>query len=307
MEKELNYGKIWLTLLRTGIKDRFNIIRREFINEIARNANNNEFIVKSEDGLEEIIKNSPILSEVDNLRELVELAIPKGTKFKHQHYITDGGDLEIEYFANIDVPLSQEFLDKVISNNSNSRIEATCSSVLMESKDVITKHLIIVNEGGVEIKPTEYPTIIKHELTHAILYETLHMIKYGLFDDTSELPDNWSQEDIDSWVEDIKELGRVLDGGDSETNRFNEFVCEFLMYEADGETKVKNPVKETNSKSKTDKQKTTYSIFTPLDRFMETNESSYYQYAGEFDDIIKALNPLYNDYETLKANVPTIY
>lgn len=303
MSNKINYEKMWKTLLRTGIKERFQHVRSDFFMGIATNSD--EFIVKSLEKRDEIFSTSNVFKKSKELLELAKLAIPEGIIFKHHKYSTSDNHLVIEYFANISQPLSSEYLEAVLSRDENARLDGACSSVTISETHPTTHHLIVINEGGVDISANDYPVIIKHELTHVCLYELSVMIKNGQLDNI-DLPETWSESDINSWLDDIKELGNILDNPTEENINFVEFICEFLMFEGDGVIKVRNN-KEINKKTKEgkvdNKIKFTYRTLTPIDRFNNVIENTSYQYYGKFNDIIKEIGPLYNDYDKLLEEV----
>jgi hypothetical protein len=159
----------------------------------------------------------------------------------------------------------------------------------------------MVSEKSDTINPDTYPGIIKHELTHACIYETRLMFHKGYFD-TFRIPGTWTDEDILNWKSDLEELCTVLDNKDKkeEYQMFIEFISDFLMFESDGQTKVKNPIVESRVPKATkpdSKSRVTYRTLTPADRFEEhlgVYDETYEEWFQLFLDRIK---PLYDEYD----------
>ena len=322
----LDYPRLWKTLMKTGIKERFSQIRLEFFMKIATDG---PVEYKTEAEREKIIGESEVFSLVPELLEYLDLAIPLGSKFKHHSYTSPEGELRIEYFANLSTGIPAEFVDFVTPEGCEKdyNIDGHCTSMVVSDVEVlnsytasddddsesvaeptthdITVHLIVIGEGGHKIEPEIYPMIIKHELTHACLYEVRKLIHDGYYD-TIRIPGTWTDEDIKNWKSDIEYLAEVLKHTDEECSNFVEFVCEFLMYESDGSIKVKNPIKESKvpKSVKSDaKPKVTYRTVTPFDRFQETVDMMEDNYGKRYTPILEALRDCYEDYDAFLDDI----
>lgn len=323
----LDYPRLWKTLMRTGIKERFSQIRLEFFMKIATDG---AIEYKTDVEREKIIEDSEVLVLAPNLIEFINLAIPKGCKFKHHSYVSPDGSLYIEYFANTSTGIPKEFVDFVTPEGvePDYNIDGHCTSMTVSGVDVyapkdepdeedneesgedkvnheVTVHLIVIGEGEKNIEPEMYPMIIKHELTHACLFEVRTLINRGFYKNI-RIPGTWTDEDIANWDGDIDYLADVLKRTDEESENFVEFICEFLMYESDGMIKVKNPVKESkvpkNVKSDT-KPKVTYRTMTPYDRFNETIDMMEDDYGKRYAVIMEALRTCYEDYDAFLDDI----
>lgn len=313
-----DYPRLWKTLMRTGIKDRFSQIRREFFMKIASDGNR-EFY--DEDDRTSIIEDSEIFTVAPKLIECVNLAIPVGSRFKHHNYSTPDGELVIEYFANLSTGIPKEFVDFVTPDGTEPvySIDGNCTSVSVNDVDIIsscddeettitkdiTAHLIIIGEGTGHIEPEMYPIIIKHELTHACIFELRKLIHNGYYN-TIRIPGTWTDEDITNWTADVEYLSSILDASDEESNNFIEFICDFLMYESDGSVKVKNPIKESKVPKSTRpdaKPKVTYRTMTPFDRFRETIDMLEDDYGKVFTPILESLRSCYEDYDSFLDDI----
>lgn len=315
----LDYPRLWKTLLRTGIKERFTQIRTEFFMKIAADGAKT-YKIKEEK--EKIIEDSEVFCLAPNFIEYVNLAIPDDTVFKHHKYSSPQGDMFIEYFANVSSTIPKEFIDYVTPEGvePDYNIDGHCTSMSISGVDKpdetneetevtentedhpledATVHLIVVGEGKEGIEPEIYPMIIKHELTHACLFEIRTLIANGYFKHI-RIPGTWTDEDIANWDKDIDYLADALNRTDEEKDDFVEFICEFLMYESDGSIKVKNPVKESktpkNVKSDS-KPKVTYRTMTPYDRFNETIDMMEDDYGKHYTKIMESLRCCYEDYD----------
>ena len=322
----LDYPRLWKTLMRTGIKERFSQIRLEFFMKIATDG---AVEYKTDAEREKIIEDSEVFALAPNLVDYMKLAIPEGSKFKHHKYVSPAGDLLIEYFANTSSGIPKEFVDFVTPNDCEKdyNIDGHCTSMSVTDVDVVapkqvtdddveedqedqvnhevTVHLIVIGEGDRNIEPEMYPMIIKHELTHACLFEVRTLINRGYYKNI-RIPGTWTDEDISNWDGDIEYLADVLRRTDTESEDFVEFICEFLMYESDGVTKVKNPIKESkvpkNVKSDT-KPKVTYRTMTPYDRFNETIDMMEDDYGKRYAVIMEALRKCYEDYDAFLDDI----
>lgn len=335
---DLDYAKLWTTLMRTGINQRFSQIRSEFFMKIATSGPRK---YKGQEDLDKIIGESEDLSGISELKELVNLAVSPDDEFKHYRYEATGNnwpDFAIEYFANVSRGISKEFVDYIADGHfagiskvedvakRNYNIDGYCLSTLFsvdetpdESGDenaeddagvkiskASTLHLIIIGEGTETVTPDNYPSIIKHELSHACLFELREIIKLGFYD-VCKVPATWTDEEILQWRDDIIMLRDVLEDTSSpEGETFSEFVCEFLMYESDGQTKEKNPVMESRvpRTTKSDaKPKVTYRTLTPLERFDEHLGAVSPRYRERFQEIVDTLRPLYDKYDEFLDSV----
>lgn len=333
---DLDYVKLWTTLMRAGINQRFSQIRSEFFMKIATSGPKR---FQGKEDLDRIVAESKDLTEVPEFKELLECVINPHDQFKHYYYeTTDGGArFSIEYFANVDAGISKEFIDylnsgkfpgvpKIDNPTSEYNIDGYCLSTLYKNvpddaedtedtednddtetriNSSSTAHLIIIGEGSNSVKPDNYPSIIKHELTHACLFELREIIKMGYYD-VCRVPATWTDAEILQWRDDINMLRDVLDSGTLEGEVFSEFVCEFLMYESDGQTKEKNPIMESRVPRTTKpdaKPKITYRTLTPLDRFEEHLEAISSKYRDKFEEIVNALRPLYDKYDEFLDSV----
>lgn len=315
---DLDYVKLWRTLMRTGINQRFTQIRTEFFMRIA-SAGPSTF--EGEEQRDEIIAGSPELTRVIDFTELVKRAVSGEDKFKHYRYETTTGDpFVIEYFANVSRGIPKEFVDYSLANTSSNLrdydVDGYCLSVLLaddnedaenETSDTkSTVHLIVIGEGDDSITPDNYPEVIKHELTHACLFELMKVIERGYYE-TCKVPASWTDDEILQWRADLLELSDVLENHDTfEKEAFGEFVSDFLMYESDGQTKEKNPVVESRvpRTTKSDaKPKVTYRTLTPLDRFDERLGIVSERYHDAFQEIVDTLRPLYDKYDEFLDSV----
>lgn len=325
MENEkLDYVRLWKTILKMGIKETFSVVRREFFMTIA---NNGPHVYIGKDALDDIIENSRVFKISPELVEGVRKAIPEGDSFKHYFYSTSDGTILIEYFANLSEKAPKEFVEYVFDKEGIEQdIDGHCSS--MEATDTIKKvsldddgeiidsdeelitqkvttHLITIWEGNSGIEPELYPMIIKHELTHACIFDLKMTMNTGYFS-TCPVPPTWTDEDILEWNKDLEYFSTVINNNSVETDNFIEFVCEFLMYESDGQIKVKNPVVESrvpkNVRSDS-KPKITYRNVTPFERFQEVMDTLDGVYKEKFEPILEALRPCYSDYDTFLESI----
>ena len=299
---QTNYADLWKTLMQTGTKQRFSQIRQEFFTTIARDGRR---IYQGEDDMNNIVNNSKVFKDVPKLVEALKRGIGPNDKFKHHEYHTDDGELWIEYFANVSSPITTAIAPNA-SVSDDFEVDGYCNSVTVKSvvddgvDKYITVHLILIGEGPDGISPIEYPKIIKHELTHACVFETRVLLDLNYFS-TIKLPSTWTDDDMENWQSNIDKLKSFYNDGDSEDVKFfNEFVADFLMFESDGQTKEANPIKEDkNSKvTKSDaKPKITYRTLTPFDRFQEHVEFLPDIFAEKYQIILNDLRPLYDDYD----------
>lgn len=314
-----DYPRLWKTLMRTGIKERFSQVRREFFMKIATDGAREYY---NEDDRTSIIEDSELFAIAPGLMDYLDKAIPIGARFKHHNYVTQDGDLVIEYFANLSTGIPTEFVDFITPDGvaPDYSIDGHCTSISISDVDVtktsdedeettitkdITAHLIIIGEGTGRIDAEMYPMIIKHELTHACIFELRKLIHNGYYNNI-RIPGTWTDEDINNWTSDVDYLVSVLDGDGEENNNFIEFICDFLMYESDGSIKVKNPIKESKvpKSSRPDaKPKVTYRTMTPFDRFQETIDMMEDGYGKVFTPILESLRECYDDYDTFLDDI----
>lgn len=323
MEK-LDYARLWKTLLRMGIKESFSVVRREFFMTIA---NNGPHVYAGKDDLESIIKNSRVFKIAPELIEGVRKAIPEKDNFKHYFYSTADGTILIEYFANISEKLPNEFIEYVFNDNGTKYdIDGHCSSItttdtirkvsLDDDGEIIdsdsepitqkvTAHVIIIGEGDSGIEPEMYPMIIKHELTHACLFDLKRVLNDDYFVNCN-VPSTWTDEEILDWKNDVDYFTEFINDDSTEADNFIEFICEFLMYESDGQIKVKNPIVEArvpkNVRSDT-KSKITYRNVTPFERFQEVMDTLEGSYKEKFEPILESLRPYYDNYEEFLESI----
>lgn len=310
--KQINYAKMWKILLRLGLKTRFSAIRSDFFMKLATDG---PCDFCGDEKLDELINNSMFLKDVPTLTKSIKQFILPDDHFKHYEY-SYGDDFFIEYFANKEKCITPDMMkasddDKLILNPDS--LSAICCSTLMsfvpdktegDSTDEepqpknFTAHVILVGEGNGKILPDEYPTIIKHELTHACIFELIQRLKedYWMLIKVSPL---WSEEDQQNWENDVKELRAFLTEKTYESEMFQEFVSEFLMYESDGYLKIQNPTPENRVKSaKADsKPKVTFSVLTPFDVFQDTIDDYPEEYGKYYQMVLNQLRPLYEDYD----------
>jgi hypothetical protein len=157
--------------------------------------------------------------------------------------------------------------------------------------------------------PERYPEVIKHELTHACVFDifsryTNNDLHLPIENDT----EGTLREDCDYALDTFNILlGNTEDEVNSELFNdiltFYEFVADFLMYEAEGQTKEKNPAPEVNPKKKDVKLRITYRTLTPLDRFEEHIEHNDVDRVKDYEPIIAALRSSYSDYEAFLESV----
>jgi hypothetical protein len=305
----LDYPKLWRTLLRTGIKQRFSQIRSEFFMKIATDGPRT---YSGAEAKEDIISKSQAYELCPELKKYLATAIADTNTFKHYSYETESGDMLIEYFADKSVDsIPKELVDLIGVDDYD--VDGVCCSwcvdfnnvdndeVNEETKDWATIHFILIAEGSSTINPDTYPKIIKHELTHACIYETRKLFRTGYFD-TLKIPVTWTDEEIASWKDDLAELQKVLDGtkDNLEYHMFTEFVSEFLMYESDGQTKERNPIVESRVPKATKpdaKPKVTYRTLSPIDRFEESMGVYDETYHDWYELILDSLRQTYDDYD----------
>jgi hypothetical protein len=119
---------------------------------------------------------------------------------------------------------------------------------------------------------------------------------------TLRVPATWTDKDIASWNDDLKELYRVLESKDEECEMFKEFISDFLMYESDGQTKERNPIVESRVPKATKpdaKPRVTYRTLNPVDRFEENMDQYDEIYHDWFQLILDTLKPAYDKYDEL--------
>lgn len=320
----MDYATLWKTLMRTGVKQRFQQLRQEFFMKIATDGKR---LYRGYDDLDRIIIHSKVFELLEKdfpeVKNLVKLEILPDDTFKHYVYATPDDGIYIEYFVNVDNPMRPEAVREILGTDAN--VDASCSSyeAMLELLKLVpdeddeeggessmvskrtTLHLILVGEGSVNangektVTPDNYPAIIKHELTHACMFELCCLIKNNK--EEFRTPITWSDEELVKWGEDLQTLYDVLTNKDDEVAMyFQEFVSEFMMYESDEQTKEKNPVEESRvpKTSKPDaKPRVTYRTLTPLDRFEETLEKYEDRYQSAYETIITALRPFYDNYD----------
>lgn len=317
MECTFDYIRLWRTLLKLGIKDSFNAIRNAFFMTVAKDG----AVIYGPSEMEKIMEDSMILSRVPEFKELVEKAIPPEDKYKHHAYYNNQGTIFIEYFANVSNKFPKEFYERI--NMEGTEIDGHCSSIVIELPAVaynddgtvdeeassalspcqISAHLILIGEGS-GIEPELYPGIIKHELTHVALFELKRSLNADIFS-TVNIPSSWTDEETSAFAEDVKYLMGVLTGETEESKVFIEFVCEFLMYEADGVVKIKNPTVDTRAfkTSKDIKPKVTYRSNTPFERYETVVDIYDDSYRETYQHIIESLRPYYADYDKFLESI----
>jgi len=325
-EKKLDYVRLWRTLMRIGLKQRFSEVRTQFFMKVATDG---PCVYDGHNDLYDIIDHSYLFSMVPSLGKNLDLFIGENDKFKHYEYTTEDGDINIEYFANTSKSkLNKEFIDASNDNKTpdgfDYNIDGVCLNdtfkvmvkvettpepteenenpepVVEYVEHTNTGHLICIAESPDTVNPDNYPKVIKHELTHACLYEVrLNFISH-MYDDM-HLPSTWSDDDIMAWNEDLVYLANVLGSSEEDADVFREFVSDFLMYESDGQTKEKNPIKESRvpkTNNPNGKPRTTYRTLTPIDRFEEQHIDTLSEYYHDrFMEIINALRNEYDEYD----------
>lgn len=317
----LDYAKLWRTLLRLGIKQRFSQVRAEFFMKIATDG---PVKYKGQEDLDKIINNSETFKQSPELVEYLKRAIGPEDEFKHYFYCTDDGVIAIEYFANVSKVFPKEFVDYVASEKNSQPdydidgfeysttydVDVRVPASEDEEEDHIVKEshiasLILIAEAAETINPDTYPAIIKHELSHICEYELRLNIHNG-YHKSMRLPATWTDEDINTWNEDVASLYQLLNGKDYESHMFKEFVAEFLMYESDGQTKEKNPIKESRVPKATNpnaKPKVTYRTLTPIDRFVEHMDVLDDEYQAYYSKVVSSLREDYEDYDRFLDDV----
>lgn len=311
----INYANYWKTLLRTGIKQRFSTIRSEFFMKVAADGPR---IYRAPEDLEDIVKDSIVLQTYPEFLNYLKLELLDGDRFKHHFYQIDH-EMFIEYFANLNRSIEPEIV-KLVNPNEGASLSGVCfsgkgtlqsdTSTQTEEEEQpkvdenkVTLHLIIVGENEKEITADEYPAIIKHELTHACIHELVQKLDDGYASDI-RIPASWTDEDKDNWLKDVEELRLFLH--DKKSFDFEEFVCEFLMYESDGQTKIQNPVAESRIPKATKpdaKPKVTFRTLTPFDRFQEDIDKFSEPTKLVYQTILNQLREFYNDYDAFLDDV----
>lgn len=318
----LDYAALWKTLMRTGIKQRFQQLRQEFFMKIATDGKR---LFKGHSDLDRIIIHSKVFELLEEkfpeVKNIVKMEILPDDTFKHYAYATPDDGIYIEYFVNVDEAMRPEAIREIFGDDikvdaSCSSYEATLELLNLEPDEsdpddephMISKkttlHVILVGEGSLNsngeksITPDNYPAVIKHELTHACIFELCCLINdnYGF-----RTPITWTDEELINWGKDLQALYDVLQNkDDKQASYFREFVSEFLMYESDEQTKEKNPVEESRVPKTSKpgaKPRVTYRTLTPLDRFEETLEKYDTEYQTVYEKIIAALRPFYDNYD----------
>lgn len=313
----IDYAKMWLTLLRTGIKNRFSTTRVEFFMSVASTG---KVTFCGSDVIEQCVADSYFASYgmQDKLHDIVTSQLTEDTTFKYYQYQTIDQCLSIDYFAKIggliDTTALPSDIDLDTSCLTQNKVQGLClSTSFVEESDngsdipiVQTAHCILIGETDTLI-PEDYPSIIKHELTHACLVETTELLKQGVIIQTVPVAETWSEMDKVTWVEDLATLTNILLSHDKESNLFKEFVCEYLMYESDGPIKVQNPIMESR-KDKAKKRrgvkqvpkpnpKVTFKTVTPYDRFQDDLYRYTAEYQEGFQKIINDIKDRYGDYD----------
>lgn len=319
---ELNYERLWKTLIRIGLKNRFSQIRAEFFMKLAMDGPS----IFGLDDVEEILTESEFLKYGVTMEDMKDVVLPQldgVTAFKHHSYHTQNENLFIEYFAKMDskiiLPLLPDNFDtshvldleqKAIC--ASALVDMACASALINTVDEdganspVTLHYIFIGETS-DITPEDYPAIIKHELTHACLYELNAKLNR---DWVTVKQTNWSDIDQLEWENDIDYLKDILSQQTDESRVFQEFICEFMMYESDGNVKIQNPVMKTREKpkkpqkpnrrgvkEKPQKPKITYKTINPYDRFQENISLYTKEYQTKFQGILNKLKSCYDDYD----------
>ena len=319
----LDYAGLWKTLMRTGIKQRFSQLRQDFFMKIATDG---KMLFRGYDDLDRIIIHSKVFELLEKnfpeVKNIVKQEILPEDTFKHYAYTTPDDGIYIEYFVNVDNGMRPEAVRAIFGKEED--VDASCSSyeAMMELLKLVpddaeneeessmvskrtTLHVILVGEGSTNAKgektvtPDNYPGIVKHELTHACLFELCSLISHS--PESFRTPITWTDAELIKWGEDLHHLHDVLrDKQNDDAMYFREFVSEFLMYESDEQTKEKNPVEESRvpKTSKPDaKPRVTYRTLTPLDRFEEALGRYDEDYQKAYEKIIAALRPFYDDYD----------
>lgn len=312
-EKTLDYVRLWKTLIRIGLKNRFSEVRTQFFMKIASDGLK---IYNGHEDLYKIIEESYLFSLVPDLSRDVDFYIGEHDKFKHYEYSTEDGGINIEYFANTSTQIDKKLTDADNADAAcfsktfkvNKIIETIPEGVEGDEVEPIKKmievintgHLIVISEASPSINPDNYPKIIKHELTHACIYEIRLNFKEHRYDGM-HVPTTWTDADIDCWLNDLKYLEEVLNSEDDAAYFFKEFVCDFLMYESDGQTKEKNPMKESRvpkTNNPNGKPRITYRTLTPIDRFEEQHMPTLDpEYQSHFQNILDELHCEYDEYD----------
>lgn len=310
---ELDYERLWKTLIRIGLKNRFSQIRAEFFMKIAMDGPS----IFGLDDVEEILGESEFLKYGITMEDMKGVVLPQLegiTAFKHHAYHTANENFFIEYFAKMDSGILLSLFPENFDTSSVLELEqqAICASTLVnvvnedDTSTPVTLHYIFVGETE-DMIPEDYPAIIKHELTHACLYELITKLNRGW---VTTKQTNWSDIDQLEWESDINYLKEILSQKTDETWVFQEFICEFLMYESDGNVKIQNPIMNTREKPKNpqkpnrrgvkekpQKPKITYKTLNPYDRFQENISLYTKEYQLKFQTILNSLKPSYDDYD----------
>lgn len=316
----IDYAKLWLTLLRTGIKNRFSSTRLEFFMKIASTGKVNYC---GTDAIDSCVEESWFAKHglQDTLRNIVTSQISDTTEFKYYKYQTIDESLSIDYFAKIggliDTGTLPSDIDLDTSCLQQNKVQGLCLSrsfvKLIGSPDtdgipdISTVHCILIGETD-ELVPEDYPSIIKHELTHAYLVELIELLRHDVIAQIIPVAENWDEMDKVTWEDDLMTLMTVLTSHEKECNLFKEFVCEYLMYESDGSMKVQNPVmvsrdmqkskrKNKRVKQDTKKPKITFKTLTPYDRFQDALYRYTPEYQEGFQRILNALKDRFGDYD----------
>lgn len=312
---EINYPRVWKTLLKMGFGSIFSSVRVSFFMTIAKNG---AHTYTGQEKLDEIINDSRLVKSEPEMEHYIRKAINPNETFKHYYFESTTQQMMIEYFALTSCGIPDDYLEYVTGKPVNGTINGNCLSMCtkvdekhinqnensdekseassLETLPSYSTHLIVIGENKGNIDATSYPSIIKHELTHACIYNLMKRIRDGYYK-SHLIPSDWTDDEYKSWQEEIDYVYTVLNEDTEESNNFKEFICEFMMYESDGQQKVKNPVSETKSTKSDAKPKITYRTVTPFDRFQEVIDMYEDSYGELYGPILETLRPFYTNYD----------
>lgn len=313
---EINYPRVWKTLLKMGFRSIFSNVRLSFFMNIAKDG---PHIYTGQEYLDDIISKSRVVKVQPEFEEYIRKAINPSESFKHYYYENETQKMLIEYFAITSNGIPNDYLEYVTGQPvGDDIISGNCLSMKtkIESKPVVhdedgeekpeqnepsyySTHLIVIGEDNGKIDANSYPSVIKHELTHACMFNLMKRIDDGYYK-SHLIPSDWTDEKYNEWQEEIKYLHDVLSSDSEEADNFKEFICEFMMYESDGQQKVKNPVvevKPTRGNRPEAKPKITYRTVTPFDRFQEVIDTYEDSYRDLYEPILETLRPFYDKYD----------
>lgn len=315
----LDYPRLWKTLMRVGLKQRFSEIREQFFMKLAYDGPS---IYRGSGALKQILDKSYLFFVKPSFKNF--LNVNDDERFKHHTFVSNDGGIQIEYFAFCDrdrisyTLLNDEgtMITRIGTDNSISvhggfiaRKEVINNELPENDPDrksfdevVNTANIILIAEKSEDIKNGDYPSVIKRHLAGVCLYEIMKIFgKDGNGYDGMKVPLIWTDEQQIQWMADLHYLYLILNDASEDVKTFIKFVEMFLMYESDGVTKEQNPIQECRIPKTTNpnsKPKVTYRTLNPIDRFEDYVDGMYDETMREaFQEILSSLMSVYEDYD----------